>query len=143
MDEKHGVIVVGLTGGSTTTIMINLDCEWRSYDKVPVLHGGKAATKLRDVCQFDFERTDSKGYIVESVDAGVWMWWGAPLSRLLATITFDVEPGKVNYVGHVGTTYSEKGKVLGFTVVDHFSLLEPVLRAGFGDSEIVNKATHY
>ncbi len=144
MDEKHGVIVVGLTGGSTTTtIMINLDCEWRSYDNVPVLHGGKAATKLRDVCQFDFKRTDSKGYIVESVDAGVWMWWGAPLSRLLATITFDVEPGKVNYVGHVGATYSEKGKLLGFTVVDHFSLLEPILRAGFGDSEIVNKATHY
>lgn len=147
MDEKHGVIVVGLTGSIWTQIkLINLDCEWRSYDKIPLLHGGKAATKLRDVCQLEFETTDSKGYIVESVDAGVWKWWGFGgygMGALIATITFDVEPGKVNYIGHVGATYNEKGKLLRFGVLDYFSLFDPIMRAGFGDAEIVNKASHY
>ena len=171
MDEKHGVIVIGMARSiPTKIILINLECEWRSLDKEPVVRGDKAATKLRDICKLVFEATDSKGYIVESVDAGVWMWWGvwyyavlknAAATPLIATITFDVEPGKVNYIGHVGAaTFSKKdvsgdwwagepdadvikGKVLGFGVVDRFSELEPIIRAGFGDSEIVNKATHY
>jgi len=52
-------------------------------------------------------------------------------------------PGKVNYVGHVGATRSKKDKLLSFSVVDDFSFFEPILRAGFTDFEIVNKATHY
>jgi hypothetical protein len=145
MDEKHGVIVAGGTQVSKV-ILINLDCEWRSLRKVPVLHGGKAATKLRDVCEFDFQPSLSKGYIIESVDAGVWQWWGLlsyGYSPLIETITFDVEPGKVNYIGHFGATSNEKGKPLSFGVMDGFSAIEPIIRAGFGDAEIVNKATHY
>ena len=156
MDEKHGVIVIGLTGTSIweRMIMINVDCEWRSpksvfvslVDKGPALNNRKAATKLRDVCYLGFEPVDSKRYIVESVDAGVWKWWGVEgivsWSSLIQTTTFGVEPGKVNYVGHIGTEHVD-GKLVGFTLADGFSLLESTLRAGFGDSEIVNKATHY
>jgi hypothetical protein len=28
-------------------------------------------------------------------------------------------------------------------VLDHFTLFDPIMRAGFGDAEIVNKASHY
>ncbi len=150
MDEKHGVIVVGLTRSIwTQIILINLDCDWKSPKPFPHLNSRGPATKLRDVCQLEFETTDSKGYIVESVDAGVWKWWGFGgfggygMGALIATITFDVEPGKVNYIGHVGATYNEKGKVLGFKVADRFSLFDPIMRAGFGDAEIVNQAAHY
>jgi hypothetical protein len=146
MDEKHGVIVAGLTRRISfdKIIMINLDCEWKSTDGWPILNRRKPATKLRDVCEATLELTDSKDYLVESVDAGVWKWWGfrglAGYSGLIQTYTFDVEPGKVNYVGHIRTTHKD-GKLLGFRVEDHFSVLEPRLRAGFGDSEIVNKAS--
>jgi hypothetical protein len=158
MDEKHGVIVVGLTRSFwTQIILINLDCDWKSPKPFPHLNSRGSATKLRDVCQLGFVGTDSKGYIVESVDAGVWKWWGLVRGPLIETITFDVEPGKVNYVGHVAASYDEvtddfsllepmRGfgpKPLGFRVTDDFSLLEATIRAGFGDAEIVNKATHY
>ncbi len=149
MDEKHGVIVVGLTRSISLErmIMINLDCEWKSNKSSLRLNTRKPATKLRDVCFVGFEPVDSKGYIVESVDAGVWQWWGLEgvlgMMPLIGTFTFDVEPGKVNYVGHVGATRGEKYKLRGFRVADRFSLLEPKLRARFGDSEIVNKATDY
>ncbi len=161
MDEKHGVIVVGLTGGSfRNVILINLDCDWKSDENGPRLNTRKPATKLRDVCYISFNPEDSKGIMLESVDAGVWKWWGFDFeipssiwgalildiempSPLISTITFEVEPGKVNYVGHIGATRSEKDKLLGFAVVDHFSFFEPIIRDGFGDSEIVNKATHY
>jgi len=151
MDEKHGVIVAGLTRriSFNKIIMINLDCEWKSIDGLPILHRRKPATKLRDVCEATLELTDSKDYLVESVDAGVWKWSGimgimgfAGYLSLIQTITFDVEPGKVNYVGHIRTTHKD-GKLLGFRVEDHFSVLEPTLRAGFGDSEIVNQAADY
>ena len=148
MDEKHGVIVAGLTRRISfdKIVMINLDCEWKSIDGLPILHRRKPATKLRDVCEATLELTDSKDYLVESVDAGVWKWSGirdlAGYSGLIQTYTFDVEPGKVNYVGHIRTTHKD-GKLLGFRVEDHFSVLEPTLRAGFGDSEIVNQAVHY
>ena len=156
MDEKYGVIVVGLTQSIVTNIIVrSLDCEWRGTGFSESLKNSRA-TKLRDVCQFIIDPEDSKGYIVESVDAGVWKWWGLVKGHLIETITFDVEPGKVNYVGHVAAAYDEvtddfsllesKGfgrKPLGFRVTDDFSLLEPILRAGFGDSEIVNKAIHY
>lgn len=160
MDEKHGVIVVGLTGGFfREIILINLDCEWKSDEDGPRLNTRKPATKLRHVCSVTFNPDDSKGYILESVDAGVWKWWGVGMeapsvlnalfldiempSPLISTITFEVEPGKVNYVGHVGATRSEKDELLGFRVLDHFSFFEPIIRAGVGDSEIVNKTTHY
>ena len=76
----------------------------------------------------------------------MWKWWGIRgtmgYSGLIQTYTFDVEPGKVNYVGHIRTTRKGivYGKLLGVRVEDHFSVLEPTLRAGFGDSKIVNKA---
>ncbi len=145
MDETHGVIVVGLTRRSLfeTIIMINLDCEWKSTDPFPGLNSRKPATKTRDVCYLAFEPEDSKGYIVESVDAGVWKWWGLQTRQLITTMTFDVEAGKVNYIGHVAGTYNDRGKLLRFGVTDQYSLLEPIIRAGFGDSEIVNKATNY
>jgi len=149
MDETHGVIVVGLTRRPLIEkiIMINLDCEWKSTDPLPRLNSRKPATKTRDVCYLAFEPEDSKGYIVESVDAGVWKWWGlqdiVTSKRLITTMTFDVEAGKVNYIGHVAGTHNDRGKLLGFGVTDHYSLLEPIIRAGFGDSEIVNKATNY
>ena len=148
MDETHGVIVVGLTRSLfNQIIMINLDCEWKSTDPLPRLNSRKPATKIRDVCYLAFEPEDSKGYIVESVDAGVWKWWGiqgiVTRNRLITTMTFDVEPGKVNYVGHVAGKYNDRGKLLGFGVTDRFSLLESIIRAGFGDSEIVNQATNY
>ena len=158
MDEKYGVIVVGLTQSifTDTFIMMSLDCEWRGTGFSESLKTFSRANKLRDACYFKFEAEDSKGYIVESVDAGVWKWWGLVRGHLIETITFDVEPGKVNYVGHIAATYDEvtndfsllesKGfgrKPLGFRVTDDFSLLEPTIRAGFGDAEIVNKAIHY
>ncbi len=160
MDEKHGVIVVGLTGGFFRhIILINLDCEWKSNRDGPRLNTRKPATKLRHVCSVSFNPDDSKGYILESVDAGVWRWWGVGMempsvlsamflniempSPLISTITFEVEPGKVNYVGHVGATRSKKDELLSFRVLDNFSFFEPIIRAGVGDSEIVNKATHY
>ncbi len=161
MDEKHGVIVVGLTGGFfREIILINLDCEWKSDENGPRLNTRKPATKLRDVCYVSFNPENSKGFILESVDAGVWKWWGLNFEMpssvlraltltfemprpLISTITFEVESGKVNYVGHVGATRSKKDKLLSFNVVDDFSFFEPILRAGFADSEIVNKATHY
>ena len=148
IDEKHGVIVAGLTRRISfdKIIMINLDCEWKSIDGLPILNRRKPATKHRDVCQVSLELADSKDYVVESVDAGVWKWWGirgtAGYLNLIQTFTFDVEPGKVNYVGHIRTTHKD-GKLLGFRVEDHFSVLESTLRAGFGDSEIVNQAVHY
>ncbi len=134
MDEKHGVIVVGLARPAFSTIIVkNLYCE----GPAGLRKGGI------DVCTLMFETADSKGYIVESVDAAVWTWWGfvGPL-ELIETVTFDVEPGKVNYVGHISVTRKD-GKLIGFRVADHFSSLESTIRAGFGDSEIVNKATHY
>lgn len=160
MDEKHGVIAVGLTGGFFRHIILtNLDCDWKSNRDGPRLNTRKPATKLKDVCSISFNPEDSKGYILESVDAGVWKWWGVGMefpsilsalflniempSPLISTITFEVEPGKVNYIGHVGATRSEKDILLSLGVVDHFSFFEPIIRAGFGDSEIVNKATHY
>ena len=89
------------------------------------------------------EPFDSKGYVVESVEAGVWKWTGfrgaTGFRKLLQTITFDVEAGKVNYVGHVGTRLAE-GKLVGFGVSDRFSSLEKEIRAGFVDVEIVNNA---
>ncbi len=139
--------------------MTNLDCDWKSNKDGPRLNTRKPATKLRHVCSVTFNPDDSKGYILESVDAGVWKWWGVGMeapsvlnalfldiempSPLISTITFEVEPGKVNYVGHVGATRSEKDELLGFRVLDHFSFFEPIIRAGVGDSEIVNKTTHY
>ncbi len=160
MDEKHGVIAVGLTGGFFRhIILINLGCDWKSNRDGPRLNTRKPATKLRDVCSITFNPDDSKGYILESVDAGVWKWWGVGMefpsilnalflniempSPLISTITFEVEPGKVNYIGHVGAIRSEKDILVSFGVVDHFTFFEPIIRAGFRDSEIVNKATHY
>ncbi len=150
MDEKHGVIIVGLIRNIRweKIRMINLDCEWKGTEPFINLDKRKAATKLRDVCEFAFEAVDSKGYTVESIDAGVWKWWGFSAdyirsgSPLITTTTFDIEPGKVNYVGHVGAIY-KNGKRLGLRLVDRFSQFEPIIRAGFGDAEIVNKATHY
>ncbi len=152
MDEKHGVIVVSLTRSRLweKVIVINLDCEWKSTDRYPRLNSRKPATKLRDVCFVAFELTDSKGYTIESVDAGVWKWWGAAGvvsgSPRITTNTFDVEPGKINYIGHVATANPDGklrmfGPPVGFTLADHFSLIEPILRAGFGDAEIVNMAS--
>ena len=150
MDEKHGVIVVGLaqSGFYDVIILINLDCEWKSarFNKARLrLNTRKAATKLRDVCYVGFRPMELKDYMVESVDAGVWQWWGIETigkTPLITTLTFDVDPGKVNYVGHVGTEYTG-GKLVGFSVEDRFSLLEPIIRARFGDAEIVNQTTDY
>ena len=160
MDEKHGVIVVGLTGGFFRhIILINVGCDWKRNRDGPRLDTRKPATKLSDVCSVTFNPDDAKGYILESIDAGVWKWWGVGMefpsvlnmltlniempSPLISTITFEVEPGKVNYIGHIGATRTEKDELLRFGVVDHFSSFEPTIRAGFGDSEIVNKADHY
>jgi hypothetical protein len=157
MDEKHGVIVLGLTQNIFTKIfVISVDCEWKSSDR-PQLKTFSSANKLRDTCWFAIEPEDSRGYIVESIDAGIWRWWGLERGRLIETITFEVEPGKVNYVGHVAAAYDEVPddflslepmmgvgrKTLGFRVTDDFSSFEPTIRAGFGISEIVNKATDY
>ncbi len=150
MNEKHGVIVVGHTEFNfAKVIVINLGCDFYKFgfgNLPPSANSTKTATKLRDVCVLGFEPADYKGYKIESVDAGVWQWWGTigagGLNRVLGTLTFEVEPGKVNYVGHFGTTY-KNGKLIGFAVTDHFSSLESTISAGFGDSEIVNKATHY
>lgn len=151
MDEKRGLIVVGLTlppGITEKIIMINLDCEWKSIDIFPMLNRRKPANKLKDVCEVAVESTNSKGYTVESVDAGVWKWWGTAPSTfrnaaaMIETFTFDVEPGKVNYVGHVRPNH-ENGRLVGLSLTDNFSSFEPKFRRSFGDSEIVNKATDY
>ena len=57
-------------------------------------------------------------------------------------VTFDVEPGTVNYVGHFGATY-QNGRLVGYVAADRFAALESTIRDGFGDSEIANKASHY
>ncbi len=151
MDARHGLIVVGLTlppGNTEKIIMMNLDCDWKSNDPFGRLNSRKPATKFRDVCAVAFETTNSKGYTVESVDVGVWKWWGFAPSvwrnamPMIETFTFDVEPGKVNYVGHVRPNY-ENGRLVGLSLTDNFSSFEPIIRSGFGDSEIVNKATQY
>ena len=149
MDEKHGVIVVGQTGfNSVKVIIVNLGCDFYTFgfgSLPPTANNSKSATKLSDICVLGIEPTDSEGYIIESVDAGVWQWWGTlgpGVGRVIETITFEVEPGKVNYVGHYRETY-KNGKLMGLEVTDNFSSLESTFRAGFGNSEIVNKATDY
>ena len=149
MDEEHGVIVVGRTGFNLEKfLIINLGCDFYKFgfgSLPPTPNNSKPATKLRDICVLGIDPTSSEGYMIESVDAGVWKWWGVMgvgISRVIETITFEVEPGKINYIGHFGVTY-KNGKLVGFGVADHFSSLESTIRAGFGESEIVNKATEY
>ena len=154
MDERHGLIVVGLTlppGITEKIIMMNLDCEWNPrHPHLRVLDKRATKSKLKDVCEVAVETTNSRGYTVESVDAGVWKWWGFAASTfssakpMIQTFTFDVEPGKVNYVGHVHVRLNfETGRLVGLSLTDNFSSFESIIRSGFGDSEIVNKATQY
>ena len=77
----------------------------------------------------------------------MWKWRGFSdgsigVDSLIDTLTFEVEPGKVNYIGHFWVTH-EKRRRVGFELEDRFPEFEPIIRAGFGESEIVNKATDY
>lgn len=149
MDEKHGVIVVGQTGFNAARVLIvNLGCDFYGFgfgSLPPTANNSKSATKLSDICVLGIEPTDSEGYTIESIDAGVWMWWGTigpGIARVIDTITFEVEPAKVNYVGHYRQSY-KNGKLMGLEVADQFSSLESTILAGFGNSEIVNQAANY